>query len=131
MCLFLRSGTHGLNEELGRYYVCGSELWEKNFVKDYIANVWEVRKQKSYGDDSCPNQVLDWGSRGLGLRGKGLVSDMQVRKLHFVFYRVTVGTCVILCILCMDTCMCSSAHSCGCVVDVWQLYYYHVLVQHI
>ena len=110
-----RSGTHGLNEELGRHrgregkvecsicgaecesvvhvlcecpahregfrakvkeligdsfeqlsdvdktaYVLGSELWEENFedtlrlVKEFIIDVWEVRKQKLYGGDTCP-----------------------------------------------------------------------------
>ena len=118
-----RSGTHGLNEELGsaecesvvhvlwecsaysssrasfllkleellgdRYadfealnsvekmsYVLGSELWEQNFksllrlVKEFIVNVWEVRKQKLYGDDTCPNQLQSQSSIGvpLGLR---------------------------------------------------------------
>ena len=42
-------------------YVLGSEHWEKNFksllflVKEYIVDVWEVRKQVLYGDDACPS----------------------------------------------------------------------------
>ena len=41
-------------------YVLGSENWEDNFdallhlVKEFIVAVWEVRKQKPYGDDSYP-----------------------------------------------------------------------------
>ena len=42
-------------------YVLGSELWEENFedtlrlVKEFIVDVWEVRKQKLYGEDTCPS----------------------------------------------------------------------------
>ena len=43
-------------------YVLGSELWEYDFddllslVKEYVVGVWDARKQKLYGDDSCPSQ---------------------------------------------------------------------------
>ena len=39
-------------------YVLGSELWENKFygllslVKEYIVDVWEIRKQKLYDSDS-------------------------------------------------------------------------------
>ena len=39
-------------------YVLGSELWESKFdallalVKEYIVDVWEIRKQKLYDSDS-------------------------------------------------------------------------------
>ena len=42
-------------------YVLGSELWEENFedmlrpVREFIVDVWEVRKQKLYGEDTCPS----------------------------------------------------------------------------
>ena len=42
-------------------YVVGSENWEDDFdallhlVKEFILAVWEVRKQKLYGDDSHPD----------------------------------------------------------------------------
>ena len=42
-------------------YVLGSELWEENFedklrlVKEFIVDVWEVRKQKLYGKDAYPS----------------------------------------------------------------------------
>ena len=45
----------------------GSEHWEKSFksllfiVKEYIVDIWEVRKQILYGDDACPSP-----SRGSG-----------------------------------------------------------------
>ena len=48
-------------------YVLESELWEQNFkslLKEFIVNVWEVRKQKLYGDDSCPNQLQSQSSPG-------------------------------------------------------------------
>ena len=41
-------------------YVLGSEHWEKNLlflVKEYIVDVWEVRKQILYGDDTCPSHL--------------------------------------------------------------------------
>ena len=44
-------------------YVLGSENWEVDFdallhlVKEFIVAVWEVRKQKLYGDDSYPGQL--------------------------------------------------------------------------
>ena len=41
-------------------YVLGSELWESKFdgllslVKEYIIDVWEIRKHKLYDSDSGP-----------------------------------------------------------------------------
>ena len=49
-------------------YVLGSELWEQNFKSLVKENVWEVGKQKLYGDDSCPNQLQSQSSPG-GLGG--------------------------------------------------------------
>ena len=43
-------------------YVLGSELWESKFdgllslVKEYIIDVWEIRKHKLYDSDSGPGQ---------------------------------------------------------------------------
>ena len=43
---------------LNHFYVLGSELWESKFdgllslVKEYIIDVWEVRKHKLYDSDS-------------------------------------------------------------------------------
>ena len=117
-------------------YVLGSELWEQNFktllrvVKEFIVNVWEVRKQKLYGDDSCPNQLQSQSSPGglgdaTGVEGQ---RDGKFRegKLRCVCYSsvAACNMCVDACAYdnvqsCMDTCtcMCSSAHSCGCVAD--------------
>ena len=45
-------------------YVLGSELWESKFdgllslVKEYILDVWEIRKHKLYDSDSGPCQQL-------------------------------------------------------------------------
>ena len=45
-------------------YVLGSELWESKFdgllslVKEYIIDVWEIRKHKLYDSDSWPGQQL-------------------------------------------------------------------------
>ena len=44
-------------------YVLGSELWESKFdgllvlVKEYIVEMWEIRKHKLYDSDS----VFTWG----------------------------------------------------------------------
>ena len=87
-CLSLRrSGTHGLNEELGRHrgrkgktecslcgdecenvshvlsYVLHSELWESKFggllslVKKYAVDMWKIRKHKFYDNNSEPGQL--------------------------------------------------------------------------
>ena len=45
-------------------YVLGSELWESKFdgllslVREYIVDVWEIRKHKLYDSDSGPCQQL-------------------------------------------------------------------------
>ena len=44
-------------------YVLGSELWESKFgllslVKEYIIDVWKIRKHKLYDSDSGPGQQL-------------------------------------------------------------------------
>ena len=45
-------------------YVLGSELWESKFdgllslVKEYIIDLWEIRKHKLYDSDSGPGQQL-------------------------------------------------------------------------
>ena len=63
----------------------GSEHWEKNFksllflVKEYIVDVWEVRKQILCGDDACRSHLQSQSSVGdlggsLELMGIGVVS---------------------------------------------------------
>ena len=77
-------------------YVLGSELWEENFedtlrlVKEFIVDVWEVRKQKLYGEDACPShhqcQTLagDAGpvTEGGGLRVSKLQGKGKLGKFH-------------------------------------------------
>ena len=62
--------------------------------------MWEVRKQKLYGDDSCPNQLQSQSSPG-GLGGAAGVEGQrdgkfQEDKLYCVSYacRVSVGACM-------------------------------------
>ena len=135
-------------------YVLGSELWEQNFkslvslVREFIVNVWEVRKQKVYGDDSCPNQLqsqfLPGGLGGAtGVEGQRngkfvncivFVMHVEYLLLH-VMSHVRICTCGCKCRCdnvhsCTDTstCMCSSAHSCGWVADggdAIEYYYYN------
>ena len=95
-------------------YVLGSRLWEYYFddllslVKEYVVGVWDARKQKLCGDDSCPSQIQSLaedlqlagveGQRDgkLGSSGKGGTDDKDM------------PVCVYIC---------GSAHDCGCVVD--------------
>ena len=42
-----------------------------SLLKEFIVNVREVKKQKVYGDDSCPNQLQSQSSHGgLGVPGQ-------------------------------------------------------------
>ena len=97
----------------------GSENWEDNFdvllhlVKEFIIAVWEVRKQKLYGDDSYPGQLQRQSSGpeiGVLLLelGVGLVSRLSLVS-HIV--RVRAMLCMLVCNVC------GSTHSCGCVVN--------------
>ena len=67
-------------------YVLGNELWESKFdgllslVKEYIIDMWEIRKHKLYDSDSGPGQQLH--SRILGLHlGRGMVSSVRMVSL--------------------------------------------------
>ena len=77
--------------------------------------MWEVRKQKLYGDDSCPNQLQSQSSPGvpLGLRGKGMVSSQMVSsgKVCYIVFVMHVEHLLlrVMCV-CMYLCTCT----CGC-----------------
>ena len=99
--------------------VLGSENWEDDFdamlhlVKEFVVAVWEVRKQKLYGDDSHPGQLqrqFSAGDRGpvAGVGGRVGKSGISHGKGegHIVHAGVN-GVCNV----------CGSAHSCGCVVN--------------
>ena len=64
-------------------YVLGSELWEYDFddlfslVKEYVVGVWDTRKQKLYGDDSCPSQLQSLICSWLELRNKWMVMKLR------------------------------------------------------
>ena len=57
-------------------YVLGCELWESKFdgllslVKEYIIDVWEIRKHKLYDSDSGPGQQLHFRSSPWERNGK-------------------------------------------------------------
>ena len=93
----------------------GSENWEDNFaallhlVKEFIVAVWEMRKQKLYGDDSYPGQLQYQSSAGdrgpvagVGKSGKSGISHSKGEDHAGV-------NCVCN--------VCGSAHSCGCNVN--------------
>ena len=74
--------------------------------KEFVVNVWEVRKQKLYGDDSCPNQLQSQSSPGslggaTGVEGQrdGKLWDGKFRegKLYCVCY--ACGVLRVMCVL--------------------------------
>ena len=115
-------------------YVLGNELWESKFdgllslVKEYIVEVWEIRKHKLYDSDSGPGQQLhSWSSPGLGerngklsqngmlnfgLNGKLGHSCTNVTRGKLYGFRVSYHAIVHLCLN-----VSNSAHNCECVVD--------------
>ena len=99
-------------------YVLGSELWEYDFdhllslVKEYVVGVWDACKQKLHGDDSCPSQLQSLAEDLQLARVKGQTDG----KLCSSDEGETDGKDLPV-HTCMCTCMCGSAHVCGCVVD--------------
>ena len=97
----------------------GSENWEDDFdallhlMKEFIVAVWEVRKQKLYGDDSYPGQLQRQSSAG----DRGPVTGVggRVGKLG-VPHGKGEGHVVQAGVNCVCN-VCGSAHSCGCVVN--------------
>ena len=106
-------------------YVLSSELWEENFedtlrlVKEFIVDVWEVRKQKLYGD-TCPShhqcQTLAGdagpvtGGGGLRVSKMGKLQDKgKLGKLCKFHVQVCSGN--------VHASDCGSAHCNGCVVN--------------
>ena len=77
-------------------------------MKDYVVGVWDARKQKLYGDDSCPSQLQSL-AEDLQLAG---VEGQTDGKLRSSGKGGTDGKDLSVCI-----CMCGSIHDCGCVVD--------------
>ena len=64
----------------------GSELWESKFdgllslVKEYVVDMWEIRKHKLCYNHSGPSQLHSQFSPGdlAGLKGKGMVSSVRM-----------------------------------------------------
>ena len=100
--------------------------------------MWEVRKQKLYGDDSCPNQLQSQSSPGglggaTGVEGQGMASSGKVSCIVFVMHVEYLLMCVHVCVdactgTCGCKCKCDNVHSCmdrctcmgsssGCVAD--------------
>ena len=85
-------------------------------MKEFIIAVWEVRKQKLYGDDSYPGQLHHQSLAGY----RGPVGGVggRVGKLgkSGVSHGKGEGHVVHASINCVCN-VCSSAHSYGCVVN--------------
>ena len=105
-------------------YVLGSELWESKFdgllslVKEYIIDVWEIRKHKLYDSDSGPGQQLHSRSSPGERNGK----FSQNGKLGHSCTNMTKGKLYGSqdsdhAIVYLGLNVSSSAHNCGCVVD--------------
>ena len=83
---------------------------------EFQVKLWEVRKQKVYGDDSCPNQLQSQSSPG-GLGGAAGVEGRRDDKFGegklYCVCRVSVGACVDACTCtCGCKCKCDNVHSC-------------------
>ena len=111
-------------------YVLGSELWESKFdgllslVKEYIIDMWEIRKHKLYDSDSGPGQQLHSrsspGERNDKFSQNGKFG--QNGKLGHSCTNVTKGKLYGSqdsdhAIVHLGLNVSSSAHNCGCVVD--------------
>ena len=105
-------------------YVLGSELWESKFdgllslVKEYIIDVWEIRKHKLYDSDSGPGQQLHSRSSPGERNGK----FSQNGKFGHSCTNMTKGKLYGSqdsdhAIVHLGLNVSSSAHNCGCVVD--------------
>ena len=74
-----------------------------------VAGVWDARKQKLYSDNSCPSQLQSFAE---DLQLAGLEPGQRDGKLCSSGEGGTDGND-----LPVHTCMCGSAHDCGCVVN--------------
>ena len=110
----------------------GNELWESKFdgllslLKEYIVDMWEIRKHKFYDSDSGPSQQLHSQSYlgiWLELKGIGMVYTFSqngklghscVRVTKNRFYKSQVRDHVIVH---LGLNVSSSVHNCGCVVN--------------
>ena len=92
-----------------------------HLVKEFIVAVWEVRKQKLYGDNSHPGQL----HRQSSARDRGPVAGVggRVAKSVSQMVRVRAMLCMLVCCVCN---VCGSAHSWSMVVLLGQPFeYYH------
>ena len=82
------------------------------YLAEFIVNMWEIRKQKQYGNDGCPNQLHSQSSPGglVGIAGVG-GQMLDEGKLNCVYYRVTCDMCVGAC-ACECACKCDNVHTC-------------------
>ena len=86
----------------------GSELWENDFVKEFIVDVWESRKLRLYGENVCPGPQPNSLGWDLGQDGK-LRNGRNGRSGKLSHSN---GACICS----NDVNVCGSAH-CGCVVN--------------
>ena len=97
-------------------YVLGSELWEDDFssllsiVKEFIADVWESRKLRLYGENACPGPQPNSSRWDLGQDGK--LNGRNGRSGKLSHSSDVIGACICS----NDVNMCGSAH-CGYVVN--------------
>ena len=100
----------------------GSESWEDNFdallhlVKEFIVAIWNMQKQKVYGDDSYPGQL----QRQSSAKDRGPVSGVGSRVgksgMSGISHGKGEGHVVHAGVNCVCD-ACGSAHSCQCVVN--------------
>ena len=81
-------------------YVLGSELWESKFdgllalVKEYIVDVWEIRKHKLYDSDSGSGLQLHTQPSCITCMGRGVVSSVRLVSLVRMVCLVRMVKCI-------------------------------------
>ena len=82
------------------FYVLGSELWESKFdgllvlVKEYIVDVWEIRKHKLYDSDSGSGLQLYFQSSTGERNGKYSQNGKLVSLARWYVYLVRKVKCI-------------------------------------
>ena len=97
----------------------GSELWESKFngllalVKEYIVDVWKIRKRKLYDSDSGSSLQFHSQSSPGEKRGKFGQNCKFSQNVKFSQNGMFGQKCKVH----LDPNVSSSAHDCGCVVN--------------
>ena len=81
-------------------------------VKEYIVDIWEVRKQILYGNDTCPQSQSSVGDLG-GVTGVDGQRSGTNKVSPTIYILVLIHACACVC-----SCTCGSTH--GSVCGQWR-----------